>query len=536
MADRLVTVFQTMKEYPSIRYRAALPPGDEYPTGLESRLLLCQRLAVEVYDRLMGLQKKGLIPERETCDLIIMDRGLDPVAPIIHEWTYEAMTHDLLETSPVLNGKIFTFDSQQQGGGRERKEHALDDRDATFRDVRHRHFAAATVKITDALNELRFKSRVGSRPTELADMDLKTMGKLVQALPQYRDQLAELSVHIELASILNRIVEQKHLTVVGKLEQELVYGDANSKDVISYFTSNQVMQPIEKVRLLMCYCATHQEKLDATRLAQWQKIARITTADMVAIINLEYLGIPVCKRAKSNGLASTMTFGRKRKRAIRKDREPDEDAAQFQLTRFVPLMAEVVEDAVQGKLSQDEYPYVRPPPTTPLANAAYINTSTPLAGVASFRTVGKSTLKLKRNTPEKLADGIGRGSRVYAFVIGGFTYSELRSAHRLTAKLGRDVMVGGTSVVTPEKFMKQLCALGEIPAMSALRTGSDVLDAQMRSTSSQQSASSGTAGGAVSRSGGSVPGSPKWTGTAGTIPLGGSQGASSARYTSSRKR
>ena len=477
MADRLVTIFSTMKEFPSIRYRAALPPGDEYPPGLESRLLLAQRLAVEVYDRCLAMQKTDQIPERETCDLIIMDRGFDPVAPIIHEWTYEAMAHDLLEGSPALHGKMYTYESQKQGGGKETKEHALDDRDATFRTVRHRHFAAATVKITDNLNELRYKSRVAARPTSVGDMDLRNMAKLVQALPQYRDQLAELAVHIELASALNRIVEQHQLTDVGKLEQDLVYGDANSKDVISLFSANQVMAGRDKVRLLMCYAATHQEKFDAARQIQWQRIARLTSSEMATILNLEYLGVPVCKRSKGT-LTSAMTFGRKRKRALRKDREPDEDAAQFALTRFIPLMQEVIEDAVTGRLSQDEYPYVRPPPPSPLGNAAYMNAATPLAGATSFRTVGKSTLRLRKGTPDRADQSIGKGSRVYAFVIGGFTFSELRSAHRLTGKLGRDIMVGGTSVVTPGKFMQQLVALGNAPEMAAMQEGSSVSSEQ----------------------------------------------------------
>ena len=32
----------------------------------------------------------------ETCDLLIVDRAVDPVAPIVHDWSYEALIHDLL--------------------------------------------------------------------------------------------------------------------------------------------------------------------------------------------------------------------------------------------------------------------------------------------------------------------------------------------------------------------------------------------------------------------------------------------------------
>lgn len=50
--------------------------------------------------------------------------------------------------------------------------------------------------------------------------------------------------------------------------------------------------PRRQVRLLLCYSATHLEKLDATREAQWQKVARLTPEDMAAVTNLEYLGVP----------------------------------------------------------------------------------------------------------------------------------------------------------------------------------------------------------------------------------------------------
>ena len=64
----------------------------------------------------------------------------------------------------------------------------------------------------------------------------------------------------------------------------------------------------------MCYAATHPEKMDAQKQVQWQKLAKLQPADMNTIINLEALGVPVRKRGKASGLS----FGRKRKRAVRK--------------------------------------------------------------------------------------------------------------------------------------------------------------------------------------------------------------------------
>ena len=53
----------------------------------------------------------------------------------------------------------------------------------------------------------------------------------------FREQLSRLNVHVELAARINRALEEKSLTDLGKLEQDLVFGDATSKEVISYLSS-----------------------------------------------------------------------------------------------------------------------------------------------------------------------------------------------------------------------------------------------------------------------------------------------------------
>lgn len=48
----------------------------------------------------------------DTCDLLVIDRGFDAVAPTIHEWTFEAMVADLLAPT---NG-LFQYDAETQEG------------------------------------------------------------------------------------------------------------------------------------------------------------------------------------------------------------------------------------------------------------------------------------------------------------------------------------------------------------------------------------------------------------------------------------
>jgi hypothetical protein len=71
----------------------------------------------------------------------------------------------------------------------ERKEHILDERDALFADLRHKHFAAASIAISSLMDDFRSKNKVGkagSRGGGAGEMELRNMSKLIQSLPQYR--------------------------------------------------------------------------------------------------------------------------------------------------------------------------------------------------------------------------------------------------------------------------------------------------------------------------------------------------------------
>lgn len=68
------------------------------------------------------------------------------------------------------------------------------------------------------------------------------------------------------------------------------------------------------------------------------------------------------------------------------------------------------------------------------------------------------TLALAHHTPTPRT-ACPQGRRIFAFVIGGVSYSEMRVAHRLSARLGRDIVLGGTSVETPAKFLSHVLDL-----------------------------------------------------------------------------
>lgn len=57
-------------------------------------------------------------------------------------------------------------------------------------------------------------------------------------------------MHADIASKLNRIIDERALVEMGKLEQDLVYGNATSKEVVTFLGYHQQLPIEEKVSTL----------------------------------------------------------------------------------------------------------------------------------------------------------------------------------------------------------------------------------------------------------------------------------------------
>lgn len=77
---------------------------------------------------------------------------------------------------------------------------------------------------------------------------------LIQALPQFREVLGRLSVHIFVSSELKNTLNARSLTELGELEQNLIYGDANSQDLIKFLSG-------ERPCCMFALCASRMQGL-----------------------------------------------------------------------------------------------------------------------------------------------------------------------------------------------------------------------------------------------------------------------------------
>jgi syntaxin-binding protein 1 len=412
-------------------------------------------------------------PQTETCELLILDRSIDQISPIIHEWTYDNMCHDLLN----MEGNKYVHEvPSKTGGSPEKKEVLLEDHDPVWLELRHSHIADASERLHDKMTSFVSKNKAAqihsdSRGGELSTRDLQ---KMVQALPQYSEQIDKLSLHVDIAAKINRIIRELGLKELGQLEQDIVFGDAGTKEVINFLKTKPDTTRENKLRLLMIYAAVHTDKYDGDKITKLMELARLPEDDMCAVYNMRLL--EGTSEAKKSSTTFSLKFDvHKKKHGIRKDRIGEEVA--WQLSRFYPIIEELIEKLSKGELPKNEYSCMNDPsPTfhgTSTAGPIPTNHIPPAHSMRSRRTAtwakprnsddGYSSDSILRHTS---SDFKKMGQRIFVFIVGGATRSELRVCHKLTTKLRREIVLGSSSLDDPPQFITKLKMLSAADELS----------------------------------------------------------------------
>ncbi|URE15790.1 SNARE-interacting protein KEULE [Musa troglodytarum] len=465
MAIRVATVLASLREFPNVRYRAAKSSLDvSMLTTL--RDLVPTKLAAAVWNYLA--KYKATIPDfpqRETCELLIVDRSIDQIAPIIHEWTYDAMCHDLLN----MDGNKYTHEvPSKTGSTTEKKEVLLEDHDPIWLELRDAHIADASERLHEKMTNFITKNKAAQihhSSRDGGELSTRDLQKMVQALPQYSEQIDKLSLHVEIAGKINRVIREQGLREVGQLEQDLVFGDAGTKELINFLRTKQDVSRENKLRLMMIYASIYPEKFEGEKGSKLMELAQLSSDDMIAVNNMRYLGGSDTKKASGSGFSLKFDISKK-KHAVRKERNSEET---WQLSRFYPLIEELIEKLSNGNLPKDEYPCMNDPCPTfhgTSQNTSVRTTHAQPVQAHSVRSRPTATWARPRNSDDGYSsDSILRhsssdlrkmGQRIFIFIIGGATRSELRVVHRLTSKLNREIILGSSSLDDPPQFITKL--------------------------------------------------------------------------------
>ncbi|TFK39881.1 Sec1-like snare protein [Crucibulum laeve] len=376
---------------------------------------------------------------RPRSTLIITDRSMDMIAPLIHEFTYQAMANDLL---PIENGTRYTYKFQSSVGAYEDKTAVLSDSDTVWTEVRHMHMREAIDKLMADFNKFLEENAVfkGEGAANLNDMK-----EMLANLPQYQEQREKFSLHLNMAQECMAIFERDKLPLVANVEQCCATGlNAQGKppkglveEMVPLLDSREVINA-NKVRIIALYIQYRDGVPDEDRRRLYQH-ARLTLAEQDAINALLHFGIRI-----NRGPAD-----RDNKKKIKQKPNNDEE---YELSRFKPSLKTIVEDQVADKLDKTMFPYVKESPSTAAVAPSLRSPPPPTASLRSQKPAW-------HRAPKPGAATHDNRERVFVFVAGGMTYSEQREVYQLSNSLNREIYIGSTHTLTPRQFIDDLKVL-----------------------------------------------------------------------------
>jgi syntaxin-binding protein 1 len=363
---------------------------------------------------------------------------MDVIAPLVHEFTYQAMAHDLLpikETDKILYKTVVNQGQPDE----EEKDIEIGEKDEIWVKNRHTHMKDTIEKLMGD-----FQKFIDENPhfTNQSDASsLNAIKDMLAGLPQFQNLKEAYSLHLSMAQECMNIFQNHKLPDIASVEQTLATGldedyrkPKNIADQVVRLLDDESISQSDRLRLIMLYII-YKDGIVYDDIPRLLAHAGLPSHNTQTITNLDFLGVRTTRSLKETRQPPPPVFPRKT--------APTEANEEYALSRFEPALKLLLEDSVSGSLDPSVFPYTKPPLESEL-RAGPADTSLRSAK-PTWAQNRKSVLESKQ--------------RVVIFMAGGATYSESRACYEISRSTNRDVMLVTSHMLTPSLFIRQLTDL-----------------------------------------------------------------------------
>lgn len=363
---------------------------------------------------------------------------MDLMAPLVHEFTYQAMAHDLL---PIKDGDKVTFHTVINDGtpDAQEKDMELAEKDKIWVENRHRHMKDTIDKLMGDFQ--KFLDQNPHFTKENPDTtSLSAIRDMMAGLPQFQEMKEAYSLHLTMAQECMNIFQHHKLSDTASIEQTLATGldedykkPKNILDAVARLLDDEAVAPGDRLRLVAMY-ALFRDGMILDDIKKLLAHSGLPPQDAETILNLEHIGGRTVKQLKEQRQPIPPLFPVDTKNAQEED--------DYTLSRYEPMLKQVLDGLTKGNLDQTIFPYVKPPLDP--------NEDIVAAQAGSLRAAGRPNWAAAGRRPPE------NRQRLIVFMAGGATYSESRVCYEISNERSRDVVLATSHMLTPQLFLRQI--------------------------------------------------------------------------------
>ncbi|KAG0701390.1 Sec1-like protein [Suillus ampliporus] len=397
----IMAVLLSLKKKPVIRY--------EKTSGMARKLASEVQQRIQVESTLFDFRLTQVAPL-----LLILDRRNDPVTPLLSQWTYQAMVHELLG---IQNGRVNL--SMVPDIRPELSEITLTTTTDPFFQA---HYLATFGDLGTSLKNYvqSYQSRsLAQSPSSINS--ISDMKHFVEEYPEFRKLGGNVSKHVALVGELSRLVERDRLLDVGEVEQGLATSSGSDFKNVQAVVNNPLVPAWNKLRVVILYALRYQKTQTSNIAALINLLLSNGVSREEARLVYVFLNVAGSDQ-RQDDLFSTESLLAKGRSALKGLK-----GVENVYTQHTPHLSQTLENLFKGRLKDTAYPF--------------------LDGLGTNM-------------------GLQRPQDIIIFMIGGTTYEEARTVALLNQEAGNSstgtrILLGGTCVHNSSSYVEMIRTAAE---------------------------------------------------------------------------